>query len=178
MGFLPYVREHSHIRSPYEINSQSSGIGTQAQIRTPQYLVRAAIIEEFEAVAENLNFPSSDPIRQSHLDFWKVQKQIYGMRNITAHKYGVTDVNFYIIWKALSGPLQTIVLSDVEALIQEISAKCRVHVPYVITCTIHLCCQRGPTFELQQLERRKFPCWIEAEALKIRNNVISISVSR
>ncbi|ETW78422.1 hypothetical protein HETIRDRAFT_109022 [Heterobasidion irregulare TC 32-1] len=41
----------------------------QAQVRTPQYLVRAAIIKEFEAVAENLNLPSSDPIRQSHLDF-------------------------------------------------------------------------------------------------------------
>lgn len=94
---------------------------TNAQSGTHEYMVRAAILKEFEAVAENLHFSQADPIRQTHTAFWSIEKQMYGMRDIIAHKYGVTHVDYKIIWGALNpgGILVKTVLPVIEEMIKE-----------------------------------------------------------
>ena len=89
---------------------------------TDEYKSRAAALKEFEAVAENLNFSGGDleKLRKKcDPDFIKEVRQMYGMRSIIAHRYGVsTDIDYNQVWDTLNTRIGD-VESVVEKLIEE-----------------------------------------------------------
>jgi uncharacterized protein with HEPN domain len=82
------------------------------------YKDRAAILQEFLAAAENLNLAQSHPLRQTRLEFWETARLIYGMRGIIAHKYGIADVRYDLVWDTLTNTLGKVVV-EVQEIIQE-----------------------------------------------------------
>ncbi|KIM25235.1 hypothetical protein M408DRAFT_222147 [Serendipita vermifera MAFF 305830] len=97
---------------------------TEAEFVNPalgseHYAYRAAILKEVEAIAENLNFPKDDSIRSANAEFWKSVSQLYGMRSIIAHRYGVTDLDYSLIWQAINDYIPNKILPTLEKLITE-----------------------------------------------------------
>jgi hypothetical protein len=85
-----------------------------------EYRDRAAILKEFEAAADCLNVERTDPIRQTRPGFWSHASEMYSMRTIIAHGYGVSvKVDYKLVWDTITGPLQADVAPVIEELIEE-----------------------------------------------------------
>ena len=86
---------------------------------TDEYMSRAAALKEYEAVAENLNFSGTDLEKfrkMSNPDFLKEVSQIYGMRSIITHRYGVSvDIDYNLVWDAFDTRL-----GEVESVVDKL----------------------------------------------------------
>jgi len=94
-----------------------------AQRGSNEYKTRAAALKEFEALAQNLHFKPGDTqkvLDVSGQDFVNELKQMYGLRDQIAHKYGVGDFKFSVVWEVFTTRLEN-ALKQVQKLIEEAS---------------------------------------------------------